>query len=41
MYLPSAGYETVYAGKVHLPYAGLNSDSKFAAPGIVWFPTII
>lgn len=28
----SAGYETVYAGKVHLPYAGLNSDSKFAAP---------
>lgn len=28
----AAGYETVYAGKVHLPYAGINSDSKFAAP---------
>lgn len=28
----AAGYETVYGGKVHLPYAGINSDSKFAAP---------
>ena len=28
----AAGYETVYAGKVHLPYAGKTGDSKFAAP---------
>lgn len=26
------GYETVYAGKVHLPYAGKRRNSKFAAP---------
>lgn len=27
-----AGYETVYAGKVHLPYSGRKSDSKFSVP---------
>lgn len=28
----NAGYETVYGGKVHLPFSGKSGRSKFAAP---------
>lgn len=31
------GYEAVYAGKVHLPFAGKDTDSKFTAPDAYGF----
>lgn len=35
------GYETVYGGKVHLPFSGRTGNSKFAAPAGYGFQTYL